>query len=142
MSNLNFNKIILGGRLVADVECRNLQNNTSIATFCIATTRYNGKEKTTDFINCVAFGKTAEFISKYFHKSSSILIEGELQLNVYTDKEGKKNRSYNVKINNAYFVDSVNSTGVSANENSSSTPTVNTPADAASVNDEDDDLPF
>lgn len=142
MSNLNFNKIILGGRLVADVECRNLQNNTLVATFCMATTRHTGKEKTTDFINCVAFGKMAEFISKYFHKSSSILIEGELQLNVYTDKEGKKNRSYNVKINNAYFVDSVNSTGVSANENSSSTSSTNTPVETASVSDEDDDLPF
>ena len=142
MSNLNYNKIILAGRLIADVEMRNSQNNTAVSTFSMAVSRYTGKEKTSDFFNCVAFGKMAEFISKYFHKGSSILVDGELQLNSYTDKDGEKRHLYKVKVNNAYFVDSANSTDKSTNETSLSTKPTNKPAKIETVNDEDDELPF
>ena len=84
----------------------------------------------------------AEFISKYFHKGSSILVDGELQLNSYTDKDGEKKHLYKVKVNNAYFVDSANSADKSANEAPPATKPTNKPAEIETVNDEDDELPF
>lgn len=81
------NKAFLKGRLARDPEVRYTQNNTLVATFTIAVNR---KEKDkADFINCIAWGKTGEFVSKYFKKGQEILAVGRIQVRDY-DKDGKK----------------------------------------------------
>ncbi len=79
------NKAILKGRLVKDPELRYTTNDTPVATFTLAVAR---KDKA-DFINCVAWGKTGEFVSKYFVKGQEMLLVGRIQVRDY-DKEGKK----------------------------------------------------
>jgi len=81
------------GTFGKDTELKTTQSQTSICSFSLAVTRkFKDKsgEKVTDWINCTAFGKTAETISKYFSKGSKIMIDGELQNNNYTNKDGQK----------------------------------------------------
>lgn len=82
------NKVFLIGRLTKDAEVRR-SGDTVIAKFTLAVDR-RFKRDETDFINCTAFGKTAEFIEKYFSKGSKAVIEGRIQTGSYTNKEGKK----------------------------------------------------
>ena len=81
MSNLNLNKVILGGRLTADVEQKQTPSGVAVCNFSIAVNRKYSKEgeQQTDFINCQAWRQTAEFISKYFKKGSAICITGNIQ---------------------------------------------------------------
>jgi single-strand DNA-binding protein len=81
------NKAFLKGRLTKDPEVRYTQNNTLVATFTIAVNRRE-KDKA-DFINCIAWGKTGEFVSKYFKKGQEILAVGRIQVRDY-DKDGHK----------------------------------------------------
>lgn len=85
------NKVVLMGRLSRDPETR-YAGDTAIARFNIAVDRRYKKEggQTADFPNCVAFGKTAEFVNKYFKKGMKIALEGRLQTGHYTDKDGKE----------------------------------------------------
>lgn len=104
------NRIILMGRLVADPELRQTPNGISVATFCVAVDRNyqskNSSEKQTDFINCVAWRQTGEFISRYFAKGRMIAVEGSLQTRSYEDKTGAKRTAYEVIVDQAYFADS------------------------------------
>lgn len=87
------NKVILKGRLTKDVELKYTQtNNTAVTLFTIAVNRKTKQENqpNTDFINTVAYGKTAEFISQYFKKGQEILIVGRIQTRNYEDRDGKK----------------------------------------------------
>lgn len=110
MANLNFNKIILGGRLTADPELKTTQSGVSVTSFSIAVSRPRTKDadKQTDFIDCVAWRQTAEFITRWFHKGSSILLEGSLQVRSFEDKNGQKRRVTEVNVDGAFFVDSLN----------------------------------
>jgi single-strand DNA-binding protein len=103
--SLNLNKVILGGRLTADVELRQTPQGISVCSFAIAVNR-RGKEDQTDFINCNAWRQTAEFISKYFKKGSAICVVGSIQQRSYTDKNNDKKYVYEVNCEEAYFVDS------------------------------------
>lgn len=96
------NKAILMGRLTKDPELRSTQNGTSVCSFTVAVDR-NSKEKQTDFINCVAWRQTGEFISKYFSKGRMIAVVGEIQQRDYTDKAGNKRTVYEVVVNEAGF---------------------------------------
>ena len=105
------NKVILMGRLTKDVDLKYSNSNSSmaIARYSIAVQRdMKNKEGKydTDFINCIAFGKAGEFVSKWFHKGSKILIEGSLRVDIYTNKEGKKTYSTYVLAMEHHFVDS------------------------------------
>ena len=103
------NKVILMGRLTKDVETRYAANkpDMAIGAFCIAVDRKPvGGEKKTDFFNCIAFGKTAENIGKWFRKGSKIIVCGEINNDEYTDKEGKKQRTTKIIVNEFDFVDS------------------------------------
>ena len=82
------NKVILMGRLTRDPETR-VSGEMTIAKFSLAVDR-RGKNNESDFINCVAFDKTAEFIEKYFHKGSKMLLEGRWQTGSFTNKDGQK----------------------------------------------------
>lgn len=139
MANLNYNRTILCGRLTADVELKQTTSGISVCSFSLAITRAaNKEEKETDFIDCTAWRQTAEFISKYFKKGSSLLIEGSLQKRSWTDNNGNKRYSTEVVADKAYFVDSKNEGG--AAQEKTYTPDAYTPNFEALGT--DDDLPF
>ena len=104
------NRIILMGRLTRDPELRHTQTGTPVASFSLAVDRdfkdRNTGEKATDFIDIVAWRQTAEFVSRYFTKGRMAVVEGRLQIRVWTDKEGGKRRSAEVVADNIYFGDS------------------------------------
>jgi single-strand DNA-binding protein len=110
MANFNINKVILGGRLTADVELKATPNGVAVCRFTIATNR-RGKDAQTDFIDCVAWRQTAEFVSKYFAKGSSICIVGTIQKRVYKDKDGNNRSAVEVIADEALFVDSKSDAG-------------------------------
>lgn len=135
MANFNFNKVIIGGRLTADVELKQTPSGLSVCTFSIAVNR-KGKDAQTDFIDVVAWRQTAEFISRYFSKGSSICIVGSLQKREWTDKNGAKRYVTEVIADEALFVDSKAEAGTDFPLNYNST----TPKfEEIST---DDDLPF
>lgn len=103
MANLNYNKVILGGRMARDPEMKETQSGKKVTSFCVAVSR---QKEGADFLNCTAWDKTAEFVNSYFHKGSSILVEGAIQTREYTDKEGKKRTATEILVHNAHFVDS------------------------------------
>ena len=105
MANLNFNQTTIAGKLTKDLELKKTKEGKSIISFSIAVNR-KGKSAGVDFINCVAWENTAELISTYFNKGSSIMVVGELRVRNYEDKEGVKRSATEVLVNNYYFVDS------------------------------------
>ena len=103
------NHITIMGRLTRDPELRRTGSGTAVASFTLAVDRDfggNGNERETDFIDCVAWRQTGEFVSKYFTKGSMAVVSGRLQIRNWTDKEGNKRRSAEVNVANAYFGDS------------------------------------
>lgn len=104
------NRIIIMGRLTRDPELRHTQTGTAVASFSLAVDRdfkdKNTGEKATDFIDCVAWRQTGEFVSKYFSKGRMAVVEGKLQIRDWTDKEGGKRRSAEIIADNVYFGDS------------------------------------
>lgn len=99
------NHITLMGRLTKDPELRYTSNNTPVASFSLAVERDFG-EKQTDFIECVAWRQTGEFISKYFAKGNMMAVSGRLQIRDWNDKDGNKRRSAEVVVESAYFCES------------------------------------
>ena len=110
MANFNLNKVILGGRLTADVELKQTPQGVSVSTFSIAVNRRTSKEQEqqADFINCQAWRNTAEFISKYFKKGSSICVSGSIQTRTWVDKNGQNRYATEVVVDEAFFVDGKN----------------------------------
>ena len=96
------NKVILQGRLTADVELKNTPSGVSVCSFTLAVDRSYG-EKKADFINCVAWRNTAEFIAKYFGKGKMLIAVGELQVRQYTTNNGEKRYATEVIVNEANF---------------------------------------
>ena len=96
------------GRLTSAPELRHTQQGTAVTSFTIAVDRDFEKGKT-DFIDCVAWRNTAEFVSKYFGKGRMIAVSGKLQMRDWTDKEGNKRRNAEITADNVYFADSKNS---------------------------------
>lgn len=129
-ANFNFNKATLAGRLTADVELKMTPNGVAVCQFTVAVTRKTNREET-DFITCVAWRKTAEFISKYFRKGSSICVTGEIQTRSWIDPQTNQKRyATEVVADEAYFVDSK-----SDNEQTSA-------PQFTEMSENDDDLPF
>lgn len=98
------NQVVLMGRLTKEPELRHTSTDTAVASFTIAVPRDYGKD--TDFIDCVAWRNTAEFIARFFGKGQMIAVKGRLQIRDWTDKEHNKRRSYEVVVENAYFCES------------------------------------
>ncbi len=96
------NKIIIMGRMVKNPELRYTQNQKPVASFTLAVDR-DGQEKQTDFIDCVAWNKTAEFVAQWFIKGQMAIAEGRLQLREWTDRDGNKRRSAEVVADRVYF---------------------------------------
>ena len=104
------NHITIMGRLTRDPELRRTGSGIAVASFTVAVDRdfggRDGGEKETDFIDCVAWRQTGEFVSKYFTKGRMIVVSGRLQIRSWTDKEGNKRRTAEVVADNCYFGDS------------------------------------
>ena len=108
MSNFNFNKVILGGRLTADPELKTTPAGVSVTSFNLAVNRqYKPKdgEAQADFISCVAWRGTAEFITRFFRKGSSICVIGSIKKRTWTDDKGGKRMSVDIVADEALFVD-------------------------------------
>ena len=104
------NHITIMGRLTRDPELRRTGSGIAVASFSVAVERdfsgRDGGEKETDFIDCVAWRQTGEFVSKYFTKGRMIVVSGRLQIRSWTDKDGNKRRTAEVVADNCYFGDS------------------------------------
>ena len=125
------NKVVLVGRLTRDPEIRyaNNEKNTCTARFSLAINRKfktNGQYEA-DFPNCVAMGKTAEFVEKYFHKGDMIALDGHIQTGSYTNKDGNKVYTTDVFAENVEFAQSKSDSSNSNNSNPSSDGFMNIP---------------
>ena len=104
------NHITIMGRLTRDPELRRTGSGIAVASFSLAVDRDFGKnengERETDFIDCVAWRQTGEFVSKYFTKGRMAVVSGRLQIRSWTDKDGNKRRTAEVVADNVYFGDS------------------------------------
>ena len=118
MANFNLNKSILGGRLTADPELKQTTSGVSVCSFTLAVNRKFQKEgeQQVDFINCVAWRQTAEFICKYFKKGSSLCIVGNIQTRTWTDQNNQKRYATEVIVDEAVFVDSKSEGGQAPSE--------------------------
>lgn len=128
------NGVHIMGRITRDLELRHTQSGTAVCQFCVAVTRSfkdaNG-EYQSDYIDCVAWRNSAEFITKYFSKGGLIALDGELQTRNYTDKDGNKRKATEVLVSSAAF------TGEKREAAAKPTPTED---DYSAIS--DDDLPF
>ena len=118
------NLVVLNGRLVRDPELKFGQSGKAYSRFSIAVDRpfqTSTDSQTADFINCVAFGKTAEFIGEYFRKGRKILLKGSLQMNQY-ESEGKKITTYVVIAENVEFGESKANTNANTGGNDYKAP--------------------
>ena len=163
------NHITIMGRLVRDPELRRTGSGTAVASFTVAVDRdfaAQGQQKETDFIDCVAWRQTGEFVSKYFAKGNMIVVSGRLQIRNWNDKDGNKRRTAEVVADNCYFgsskKDSESSgsgyggatygaptygggypeTEAALNRNGYSGVPVSTGSDFAMLDDDDGQLPF
>lgn len=102
------NHITIMGRIGTDIELRKTGSGVSVASFTVACDRdfKNGGEKETDWIECVAWRQTGEFIQKHFAKGRMIAVSGRLQVRSWNDKEGNKRKTAEVVVDSAYFADS------------------------------------
>ena len=104
------NHIVIMGRLTRDPELRRTGSGIAVTSFTVAVDRDFGKnengERETDFIDCVAWRQTGEFVSKYFTKGSMAVVSGRLQIRSWTDKDGNKRRTAEVVADNVYFGES------------------------------------
>lgn len=108
MANFNLNKVILGGRLTADPELKTTPTGISVTTFTIAVNRRFAKEgdpQQADFFNVTAWRQTAEFITRYFRKASSICVMGSIENRTWTDQQGQKHFATSIVADEAWFVD-------------------------------------
>lgn len=111
------NVCTLIGRMTAEPELKTTQNGVSVTSFTIAVDRAytpKGEERQTDFINCVAWRNTAEFITRYWHKGQRIAVKGELQQRNYTANDGSKRYVYEVVVDGAFFCEDKKQTATPA----------------------------
>lgn len=145
---MSLNKVFLMGRLTADPELKQTQSGTSVVSFSIAVDRRFNKDeqKKADFISCVAWRTTAEFVAKYFSKGSMIALVGELQTRTWEDQNGQKRYATEVIASEVSFCGSKNNTeGNSyATEERAPAPAFSAPAPAPNFEEVsgDEDLPF
>lgn len=133
------NHITIMGRFTRDPELRRTGSGVPVASFSLAVDRdvvAEGKERETDFIDCVAWRGTGEFIERNFHKGSMAVVDGRLQIRGWTDKDGNKRRTAEINVEHIYFADSKKTdTGASSAPQSRAN-------DFAMLDDDDAKLPF
>lgn len=142
------NMVALMGRLTYEPELRKTPSGVSVLRFQVACDRNfqrAGAERQTDFIDCVAWRQTAEFISRYFHKGNMIAVEGTIQTSNYTDKNGANRKQVEVLANNVSFCGSKTESGTSQqgvyDQPAPSYASADN-SDFEEIGSDDDDLPF
>lgn len=134
----NFNKVIIAGRLGKDPEVRQI-GETKVVSFSVATserfTKNGEQQEHTDWHNVEAWGKTADFVEKYFKKGSLILIDGKIKYDSYTDKDGNNRISTKIRANTVDFVGSKQPDSESNKQNA----TITKPVSSSNT---ESDLPF
>ena len=141
----DMNSVSLMGRLTADPELKTTQNGISYCRFTVAVNRYSKDgEDTADFISCVAWRSTAEFICKYFLKGNKIALIGSIQTGSYTDKDGRKVYTTDVNTDKVFFCESKKESNSESNTESSKSRTSRKeePIDDEVLEEISDDLPF
>lgn len=137
------NHIVIMGRMVRDPELRRTNSGVAVTSFTLAVERDFGKneagEKDTDFIDCVAWRNTGEFVAKYFTKGRMAVAEGRLQVRPWQDKDGNKRRTFEIVTNSVYFADSKRDGAGGAEPVGGSYPP---PGDYEQITDDDGPLPF
>lgn len=145
------NHIVVMGRLTRDPELRRTGSGVAVASFALAVERdftaKDGGEKETDFIDCVAWRQTGEFVSKHFAKGRMAVVSGRLQIRSYTDKDWNKRRAAEIVADNVYFGDSKKDAEGGGNEPTSTTQSgggYSIPAAGSfePITIDDDELPF
>ena len=140
------NHITIMGRLTKDPELRRTGSGIAVASFTVAVDRdfadKQSGEKETDFIDCVAWRQTGEFVSKYFSKGRMAVVSGRLQVRKWQNKEGENRYSTEVVADNVYFGDSKQDNGNQNNGYTGNTKAHNAPSQFAVIDDEDAKLPF
>ena len=148
-----YNKVIMMGRIVNDLELKTTPQGVSVCSFRIAVDRRfqtKGEEKKSDFFNVVAWRQQAEFVTKYFHKGRSILVEGEMTTRQYTDKNGNPSTWYEIVADRLSFTPEPKQQGAYSDTYSAPPPVAppqqaassQTPASDFTAADSDDDYPF
>lgn len=142
---MSLNHITIMGRMTRDPELRRTGSGVAVASFTLAVDRdFSGKdggEKETDFIDCVAWRNTGEFVDKYFSKGSMAVVSGRLQIRSWTDKDGNKRRSAEVVADNVYFGEAKKSDSYSSGD--ANGYNTGAPAqDFAPIVGDDEQLPF
>ena len=136
------NKVILMGRLTKDPELRYTNNKTPVCSFTIAVNNGYGEKQQTDFINCVAWNKTAEFVTKYFIKGRMIIIaDGRISTRSWETQDGKRAYATEVVANEVNFGESKTSPQLNTPQTAAQPP-MQDDDDDFTLLDEDDDLPF
>ena len=139
------NHITIMGRLTRDPELRRTGSGTAVTSFTIAVDRDFGSQdgqKETDFIDCVAWRHTGEFVSKYFTKGRMAVVSGRLQIRSWNDKDGNKRRTAEVVADNVYFGDSKSDGNDNRTPTSYASPASAPVSDYEQITDEDAQLPF
>ena len=148
------NHITIMGRFVRDPELRRTGSGIAVASFTLTVDRdfkaSSGGEKEVDFIDCVAWRQTGEFVSKYFTRGRMAVVSGKLQIHSWTDKDGNKRRTAEVVADNVYFADAKTENTSSGTQQAApasyGTPAYSTPnypaSDFAMLEDDDAQLPF
>jgi single-strand DNA-binding protein len=114
---MNVNKVFLGGNLTRDIELKYTQSNMAVGSFGVAVNRKYKKQdgnqvEETTFVDCVAFGKTAEVMAQHLHKGRPVFVEGRLKLDQWEDKNtGQKRSKLSVVVDNFQFVGGRNDDG-------------------------------
>ena len=132
---MSYNKAIIIGRTTKDIELKQTQSGKSVCSFSVAVDRRYDRDKT-DFLNVVAWGKTAEFVHQYFHKGDQIGIDGRVETRSYEDKNGNKRTAVEIIAEAVFFI------GGKATASDSGKPAGSNPAAFEEVPDEGEDLPF
>jgi len=152
------NHIVIMGRLTRDPELRTTQSGVNVASFSVAVERdfggRDGGERQTDFIDCVAWRQTGEFVSRYFRKGSMIVVSGRLQSRKWQDREGNNRTNWEISADNVYFGEGRRDGGENRNDSyspgsyggydsgRSSAPAAPAPSAFAELGDDDGELPF
>lgn len=132
---MSYNKAIIIGRTTKEIELKQTQSGKSVCSFSVAVDRRYDRDKT-DFLNIVAWGKTAEFVNQYFHKGDHIGIDGRVETRSYEDKNGNKRTAVEIIAETIFFVGGRTDTSGSKN------PAQGNLGGFGEVEDEPEDLPF
>ena len=143
---MNANNVAIEtGRITADPEIKTTSSGVSYCHFTIAVDRgyaKQGEEKQTDFIDCIAWRQSAEFLGKYFSKGSVLQVIGEIQTRTYEDNNGAKRKATEIAVDKISFVPGTKSAGARQTANPSPIGAVRAEPDGNSVDENDADLPF